>query len=252
MREAGRVGTKYSTFVAALNQFVTDKGGPEKVRLRILTETVTSPSLMAQIGEVKKRFPQLVWHQYQPVNNDNANEGARLAFGRPLHAVHHFDKATRIVSLDCNFLQDDPGSVRYARDYINGRRIRVAEAEGGHGAAPRREVAEAKPVSAFKPVEGEASMNRLYVFESTATITGDIRRSPQGPAGPRHRPVRAGAGGETGRGRRNRGRLHAGEAFPRPAKWIDEIAKDLTSANARAWSSPGARSRRRCTLWHTR
>jgi len=230
VREAGRSSTKYSTFLTALNQFITDKGGPEKVRLRILTETVTSPSLIAHIGDVKKKFPQLVWHQYQPVNNDNANEGARLAFGRPLHAVHHFDQATRIVSLDCNFLQDDPGSVRFARDYINGRRIRVAEAEGGHGGAPRREVAEAKPVSAFKPVEGEASMNRLYVFESTATITG---ASADHRKGLRARDIGLFAralASKLGVAGVNSDLPALEKRFPDAAKWIDEIAKDLTDA----------------------
>jgi molybdopterin-containing oxidoreductase family iron-sulfur binding subunit len=46
--------------------------------LRILTETVTSPTLGYQIGELLRRFPKAKWHQYEPRTRP-AQEGARLA-----------------------------------------------------------------------------------------------------------------------------------------------------------------------------
>ena len=50
-------------------------------RLRILTETITSPTLAAQLQALLRKFPAAKWHQYQPVNRDHAHEGARMAFG---------------------------------------------------------------------------------------------------------------------------------------------------------------------------
>ena len=55
------------------------------------------------------------------------------AAGRPVNAVYHFGRAACVLSLDSNFLYEDPGSLRYARQFINGRRLRI-----GHRTVQRR------------------------------------------------------------------------------------------------------------------
>src|SRR5262249_26965895 len=70
----------------------------------------------------------------------------------PVNTTYDFRKAERILSLGSDFLTAMPGTLRYARDY----------------AARRREVAQAV---ASNPSEAE-KMTRLYVVESTPTITG--------------------------------------------------------------------------------
>jgi len=117
--------------------------------LRFLTETITSPSLAAQMKQILTDFPEAKWHQYEPVNRDNARAGAVMAFGQDVNTTYDFSKADRILSLGSDFLNGYPGNLRYARDY----------------AAKRRNVAQAGSV---RPEE----MSRLYVIESTPTITG--------------------------------------------------------------------------------
>ena len=117
------------------------KGG---AGLRILTETITSPTLNDQIQTILKQYPQAQWHQYEPVNQDNALAGAKLALGVPVNTIYQFDKADRIVSLDSDFLMELPGSVRYAQDFSKGRVV------GGD----------------------KNEMNRLYAIESTPTLVG--------------------------------------------------------------------------------
>ncbi|HZN67084.1 MAG TPA: 4Fe-4S dicluster domain-containing protein, partial [Tepidisphaeraceae bacterium] len=82
--------------------------------------------------------------------------------------IYAFDRAACIVSLDSNFLQDEPGSIRYARQFIDGRRVRV----------PNGELLRAidsdirtKGESATAPA-GAFRANRLFVAESTPTVTG--------------------------------------------------------------------------------
>ena len=58
---------------------------------------------------------------HEPLAQDAAREGARLAFGRPVEARYQLDRADVIVSLDCDFLSALPGSVRYARDFAKRR-----------------------------------------------------------------------------------------------------------------------------------
>jgi len=113
--------------------------------LRILTETVTSPTLFSQLQAILTEFPNAAWHQYEPLNRDNVYAGAQLAFGAAAEPIYHFELADVIVSLDADFLFAAPGRVRYARDFADGRRVDAPEGR---------------------------NRNRLYVVESTPTITG--------------------------------------------------------------------------------
>ena len=139
----GRIGD-WSAFLTSMDEnraeLLTRKGAG----LRILTGTVTSPALADQIRGVLAQYPQAKWHQYEPGSRDAVHEGARLAFGEYVNTVYHFDRAEVIVSLDADFLSTGPGAVRYARDFANKRRV----------------------------TGPESTMNRLYVVESTPTVTG--------------------------------------------------------------------------------
>ena len=113
--------------------------------LHFLSDVVHSPTLLAQRAALQKRFPAMGWHEYDPVGQDNAAAGARLAFGAPVNTIYRFDKADVIVSLDADFLFSVPGSIPYARQFISRR----------HAESDRR------------------TMNRLYAIEPSPTITGD-------------------------------------------------------------------------------
>ena len=138
----------WTTFVAEIRGLIEKEGDGLKAKkgagLRFLTETITSPSLAAQMKSVLTDFPEAKWHQYEPANRDNARAGAVMAFGQPVNTIYDFSKADRILSLGSDFLACLPGSLRYARDYAAKRRITGDKAE----------------------------MNRLYVVESTPTTTG--------------------------------------------------------------------------------
>ena len=58
---------------------------PSRVRralgIRVLSETVSSPTLGAQIDEFLGRFPRAKWVQWEPFGRHNVREGSRLAFG---------------------------------------------------------------------------------------------------------------------------------------------------------------------------
>src|SRR5690348_5939827 len=110
--------------------------------LRVLTDAITSPTLAAQLEALQKQYPNARWHVHEPCGNDNAREGARLAFGKPYATRHHFDRAKVILALDADFLSDPAAGVRYSRDFIAAR-------DPGRGA-----------------------MSRLYAVEPTPSVTG--------------------------------------------------------------------------------
>ena len=135
----------WSAFIQEMQRAVRDSMG-QGLGIRFLTQPLASPTLLSQMQEVLTALPAARWHQYAPVNDDNARAGAAMAFGRAVDTQHRFDRARVIVSLDADFLGSGPAQVRYARDFASGRRVRKARAE----------------------------MNRLYVAEPNPTPTGSI------------------------------------------------------------------------------
>ncbi len=141
----GRLST-WEDFGAAMGDIRTQMS-TKGAGIRLLTKTITSPTLGAQIHDFLTKFPDAKWHQYEPCTADNAREGARLAFGKIVNTVYHFDQADVVVSLDADFLVNGPGHARYTREF-----------------ASRRDLA-AGP---------DSKLNRLYVVESMATSTGVV------------------------------------------------------------------------------
>src|SRR5580704_4986477 len=86
--------------------------------IRILTQTISSPTLKDQMKAFLAMYPQAKWHVYEPANRDNVVEGAKLAFGEALETQYRLENAAVIVSLDADFLYAGfPGNVRYIRDF---------------------------------------------------------------------------------------------------------------------------------------
>ncbi len=135
----------WGDFIAALQPIVT-AAKTNGSGLRILTQTMTSPTLGAQMQTLLAQYPGMKWHQWEAVNADSAREGGRLAFGSYVHTHYDFTKANVVVSLASNFLDEGPGHLRYARDFMSRRRIR----------------------------NGSKSMNRLYSIEGSISNTGSV------------------------------------------------------------------------------
>ena len=142
LTNAGNIST-WNAFLTALGLQLESSKLPQGGGLRILSETVTSPTLARQMKALLAKYPQAKWHQYEPASRDAARAGSLSAFGEVVNSVYRLEKADVIVSLGSDFLTTGPGSVRYARDFAGRRR-----ADGGGG------------------------MNRLYVVEDTPSLTG--------------------------------------------------------------------------------
>jgi MoCo/4Fe-4S cofactor protein with predicted Tat translocation signal len=140
----------WQSFLTAIRGPLTAQKALQGAGIRILTPTISSPTLADQLRGFLKIYPQAKWHVYEPINRDNVLEGAKLAFGQPVETRYDFEKADVIVSLDADFLYAGfPGNVRYIRDFAK-RRSPDARGE----------------------LEGKWLMNRLYAIESTPTTTG--------------------------------------------------------------------------------
>ncbi|MDB6124981.1 MAG: hypothetical protein JWQ71_3974 [Pedosphaera sp.] len=142
---AGEVSS-WSLFLTTLINALEQQQSKRGAGLRILTETITSPTLASQLQNLLKKYPDAKWHQYQPTARNNAREGARMAFGEVVETRYYFNKARVILSLESDFLFSHPAGLRHTRQFTNGRRIS----------------------------KESTAMNRLYVVESTPTVTGSM------------------------------------------------------------------------------
>jgi molybdopterin-containing oxidoreductase family iron-sulfur binding subunit len=187
--------SSWNAFAAALGAELEKQKARRGAGLRVLTETVTSPTLAAQLRALLAKFPAARWHQHEPAARDNARLGARLAFGEFVETHYRLERADVILALDADFLCAGPGSVRYARDF-----------------------AERRKLTGYL-----ARMNRLYAVEATPTNTGtmaDHRLAIRaGEIEAFARAVAQGLGVAAGGGETSPPGLHA--------KWIAAVVRDL-------------------------
>ncbi|HYK40997.1 MAG TPA: TAT-variant-translocated molybdopterin oxidoreductase, partial [Thermoanaerobaculia bacterium] len=134
----------WASFLGAARQIADEERVTGGAGLRILTETVGSPTLAAQLGGLLRDFPGARWIQWEPAGRDNVREGARLAFGEYADVVADLANADVILSIGSDFLSCGPGSLAMTRQFSKRRR-------------PERE---------------NGPMNRLYAIETASTVTG--------------------------------------------------------------------------------
>src|SRR5262245_22390125 len=112
----------WSELLSVLKTTLTAQRALGGAGLRILSETVTSPTLAAQLETILAEFPQARWHQWQPTGRDNARAGARLAFGAPVETRLDLAQADVVLSLDADFVASGPARLRDVRDFSARRR----------------------------------------------------------------------------------------------------------------------------------
>jgi molybdopterin-containing oxidoreductase family iron-sulfur binding subunit len=107
--QAGQIRT-WNTFVSNIGAALEAQRVKRGSGLRVLTETVTSPTLAHQLQALQDMFPELTWHQYEPVTQEAARAGTQLAFGQALNPVYQFDRADVILTLDADVFSAFPAS----------------------------------------------------------------------------------------------------------------------------------------------
>jgi MoCo/4Fe-4S cofactor protein with predicted Tat translocation signal len=134
----------FSAFATAVQDPLKAQEASQGAGIRILTDTVASPTLGAQIRAFLTRFPQAKWIQWEPAGRHNARAGSQLAFGEYVDAQYSIEKADVILSLDADFLCTGASGIRHSRAFASRRRLE----------------------------NDQGQLNRLYAVESDPTNTG--------------------------------------------------------------------------------
>ena len=131
--------TAAETMLTNLGQTLMKEGGQS---LAVITDCHRSPTLMAAIGDLRQAMPKARILRHEPFNRAESQAGLKLAFGRPLEAIYQLAEAEVVLALDADLLGMGSSPIRAARDWSLRR----------------------------SPESGP--MSRLYVFESSLTVTG--------------------------------------------------------------------------------
>ncbi|MBX6741116.1 MAG: 4Fe-4S dicluster domain-containing protein [Acetobacteraceae bacterium] len=123
VRQHGHVAS-WEAFVTMMLPRLRALEGRKGEGLSILTGNVTSPTLLRLIGSVRRRFSAMRWHVHEPIGEDNANAGARLAFGKALTALPRLDRAAVVLALDADPLGPGPDQIRNGREFLQRRTAR--------------------------------------------------------------------------------------------------------------------------------
>jgi MoCo/4Fe-4S cofactor protein with predicted Tat translocation signal len=144
IKNRGEVRT-YTAFLGEISTLLVGQRPKQGAGLRFLTETVTSPTLAAQLRGILRALPGARWYQWEPAGSNNGSLGVRQTLGDFATPIYNFAAADRVLSLDSNFLECGPGALRYAREFASRRR----------------------------PVDGNRDeISRLYSLETTPSNTG--------------------------------------------------------------------------------
>jgi MoCo/4Fe-4S cofactor protein with predicted Tat translocation signal len=178
--------------------------------LRILTGTITSPTLARQLTELRAKYPEAQWVQWEPLGRDALRQGAIAAYGKAVEVIAHLDRVDVLLGIDSDLLSTAPGRLRHTRDFASRRN-------------PSR----------------TATMSRIYAVEPTPTLLGSVadHRFVAGPSELPHLMAALGAGS-----------LHAPPSAPAPS-WVGAVVADLKAAQGRAFVHVGAQQPPEMHAW---
>ncbi|MFM8230895.1 MAG: hydrogenase, partial [Chthoniobacterales bacterium] len=182
-----------------------EAGGGEG--LAFLVERVDSPTRDRLLAQLRQKYPNILWAEYEPLGASEYDAAVAASFGAGIEVTPDFTAADKVLAVDDDFLNASFSGLDQVRGFSARRRI----SEPGQ------------------------PMNRLYVAETRYTPTGGMAdhrlRIKPSEAGPFLRALAQQIAALTGDG----ALASVVAAFPEgqlsaDPKWIAECAKDLAAS----------------------
>ncbi|MDH5381523.1 MAG: TAT-variant-translocated molybdopterin oxidoreductase, partial [Cyclobacteriaceae bacterium] len=137
------------------------KAGLASGQIRIVTQTILSPSTKKVLNDFTAKYPNTKVVQYDTQSVSGIIQANKTSFGKSVLPSYDFSKAEVIVAFDADFLGTWVSPIEYTKQYSQTRKLG----------------------------SGKTTMSRHYQFESNLSVTGAnadyrtaIKPSQQGPA----------------------------------------------------------------------
>lgn len=204
--------SNYDDFVAFYRRLFDTFKQNKGEGLAVISEPFSSPTMERLKKQFDKEFPNAFWTVYEPINDENIFRAVEIITGKALRPMYHYDRADVILSLDSDFLHTESEHIKAAFDFAQRRDVDKTEA-----------------------------MNRLYVVESTYSVTG-------ASADHRYRLASSQIGAflieivkELRAKRLSLPEITAKHSAKLDGRWIKTVAEDLIKSSARALVVAGRR-----------
>jgi molybdopterin-containing oxidoreductase family iron-sulfur binding subunit len=115
--------------------------------IRIVTNTIMSPSALSVIANFVAKYPTAQHLTYDAASSSGLIEANLKSFGQAVVPSYHFDKANVIVGINCDFLGNWISPIEFAGQWAETRKLNSLKG-------------------------GKKTMSRHYQFETGMTITG--------------------------------------------------------------------------------
>jgi Fe-S-cluster-containing dehydrogenase component/anaerobic selenocysteine-containing dehydrogenase len=104
--------------IAFREQIATlEKNGGEG--FAILSGVTSSDTLIEQRNALVRKFPKMMWVEYDALVSGNREAAAKEVFGEALSPVYDFKSASVVVSIDSDFLSHPHSPLVYAKDFAD-------------------------------------------------------------------------------------------------------------------------------------
>ena len=137
--DAAALGAKLDEIAAA----AASNGG---AGLAFLVERVDSPTRERLLAQLRQKFPNLLWAEYEPLGASETTAATAACFGANVSITPDFSRADKVLAVDSDFLNASFSGLDQVRGFMARRRI----SEPGQ------------------------PMNRLYVAETHYSSTGGL------------------------------------------------------------------------------
>ncbi|RME96686.1 MAG: 4Fe-4S ferredoxin, partial [Bacteroidetes bacterium] len=115
------VPDKKATSWADLDAAINKKLKPG-ARVRIVSNTILSPTTKQAVADFKATYPNTELVSYDPVSASALLQANEESFGQRAIPEYMFDKADVIVAIDCDFLGTWLSPIEFARQYASRRK----------------------------------------------------------------------------------------------------------------------------------
>ena len=216
--------------------------------LAFLLEDHPSPAMRLLRTQMEKDFPKATWHAFEPIATDAALAAGRMAFDKPLLPRYRFDRATRVVALDADFLGADADQVANARAFAL-KRAMPDDGEHAHDHGDHKEPKKGDHKEGGHDDPGHAGTlandrSRLYVVETAFTVTGTMAdhrlRLPAAAIGDYAVALAKAVAAKTGAAGASFADAKASTTLV-PDAWIDAVADDLLAFKGKSLVLAGVR-----------
>lgn len=115
---------------ADLDDFVLDRLVEYKTNnrgIRIISPSINSPSTLKVLNEFTQAYPSAKWIQYEPVSYSSISQANKNSFDKEVIPSYHFERASYIVGINCDFLGTWLSPVEFTKAYASGRGNRSLE-----------------------------------------------------------------------------------------------------------------------------